>query len=70
LQVVEEAVKAAWASGTNIYRVTVGNIVANVLPILGEVGIKTFVSHVGQQLDKFNTQPRHRKAWKSLLDAL
>jgi hypothetical protein len=41
-----------------------------VLPLIGEGGIREFVVQVGAQLDKFSTQPRHRKAWKSLLDKL
>jgi hypothetical protein len=68
--VVEESITTAWASGTNIYCVTIGEFLRNVFPLVGEQGIKSYVIHVGNQLDKFNTQPKHRKAWKDLLDGL
>jgi hypothetical protein len=60
----------AWASGTNLYHLTIGDLMRGVLPLLGEGGIRDFVIQVGSQLDKFSTQPRHRKVWKSLLDNL
>jgi hypothetical protein len=67
---VEAAIAAAWASGTNIYSITFDEFLQNVFPLLGEQGIKSFVVHVGDQLERFNTQPKHRKAWKTLLDDL
>jgi hypothetical protein len=67
---ISSAIDNAWASGTNIYSVTIGDFLLNVLPILGEQGGKSFIANVGKQLDKFNTQPKHRKAWKELLDGL
>lgn len=60
----------AWASGTNLYHATIGDLMRGVLPLLGEVGIRDFVAQIGSQLDRFSTQPKHRKAWKALLDAL
>jgi hypothetical protein len=68
--VADEAIARAWASGTNIYCVTIEEFLQNVFPLLGEQGIKSYVSHVGNQLDRFNTQPKHRKTWKDLLDGL
>jgi hypothetical protein len=67
---VAKTFASAWASGTNLYHLTIGDLLRAVLPLLGEGGIRDFVMHVGTQLDKFSTQPRHRKAWKSLLDDL
>jgi hypothetical protein len=67
---VEKTFANAWASGTNLYQVTIKDLMRGLLPLLGEDGIKTFVTHVGLQLDKFSTQPKHRKAWKLLLDGL
>jgi hypothetical protein len=67
---VEAAIAGAWASGTSIYCIAIGGFLRNILPLLGEQGIKSFVANVGKQLDQFNTQPRHRKAWKNLLDGL
>ena len=69
-EAVEKTFADAWASGTNLYQLSIGDLMKGILPLVGEQGIKSFVIQVGIQLDKFSTQPRHRKAWKSLLDAL
>ena len=60
----------AWASGTNIYEAEVMGLIHNVLPLTGSSGVRSFVVHIGRQLDAFDTQPRHRKEWKALLDTL
>jgi hypothetical protein len=67
---VELAISTAWASGTNVYQLTIGELMHSLLPILGGGGIKQFVVEVGEQLDRFNTQPRHRRAWKDIVDTL
>lgn len=67
---VESAFASAWASGTNLYHATIADLMRGALPLLGEAGMHDFVAKIGQQLDKFNTQPKHRKAWKLLLDKL
>lgn len=67
---VEVSFANAWASGTNVYQATIGELMQGLLPVLGETGIHTFVSQIGSQLDGFSTQPRHRKAWKELLEGL
>lgn len=67
---VEKAFAGAWASGTSLYHATIGDLVRGALPLLGERGIRDFVVQIGSQLDKFSTHPKHRKAWKSLLDNL
>lgn len=67
---VDLALANAWASGTNVYHLTINGLIANVLPLIGETGIRQFITNIGAQLDAFNTQPKHRKAWRSLLDAL
>jgi hypothetical protein len=67
---VEKSFANAWASGTNLYHATIGELMVGALPILGESGIHVFTAEIGSQLDHFSTQPRHRKAWKSLLDGL
>jgi len=67
---VEKTFTDAWASGTNLYQVTIIELMRGTLPLLGEPGIRSFVTQIGRQLDRFSTQPRHRKAWKSLLDTL
>lgn len=67
---VEATFANAWASGTNIYQATISELMHGLLPVLGEAGTHSFVSQIGTQLDRFSTQPRHRKAWKDLLDGL
>jgi hypothetical protein len=67
---VERLFANAWASGTNLYHATIGELMRGVLPIIGDSGIREFMIEVGSQLDRFGTQPRHRKAWKALLDGL
>jgi hypothetical protein len=69
-QRVEQTCASAWASGTNIYHATIGDLIRGTMPILGEDGAKEFVVQIGRQLDRFGTQPRHRKTWKTLLDGL
>lgn len=67
---VRESFTRAWASGTNLYHMTIAELLQGVLPLMGERGITEFVGQVGRQLDRFSTQPKHRRAWKTLLDAL
>jgi len=67
---VDRLFTRAWASGTNLYRTTIIELMHAIFPILGEGGIRDFTVEVGAQLDRFSTQPRHRKAWKNLLDGL
>ena len=67
---VDEASAKAWALGTYVYHVTIADMIHNALPVLGERGVLDFVMHVGHQLNQFSTQPRHRRAWKTLLDRI
>lgn len=67
---VRQTFKRAWDSGTSLYHTTVGGLMHDALPLLGQAGILEFVTQVGCQLDRFSTQPKHRRAWKDLLDAL
>jgi hypothetical protein len=67
---VEAVCGKAWASGTNVYLATIGDLMRGALPLLGEGGVRSFVVAVGKQLDRFSTQPRHRKSWKTSLDTL
>lgn len=67
---IEQTFAAAWASGTNLYRVSLMELIGAVLPLLGEDAIRSFVFLIGRQLDAFSTQPLHRRAWKTLLDSL
>jgi hypothetical protein len=67
---IEETFARAWASGTNLYHATIIELMRGALPLLGEGGTRDFVVKIGSQLDRFSTQPKHRKVWKSLLDSL
>jgi hypothetical protein len=67
---VEAVCGNAWASGTNVYLATIADLMRGGLPLAGEAGVRSFVVAVGGHLDRFSTQPRHRKAWKSALDRL
>jgi hypothetical protein len=69
-EAVARLVATAWASGTNLYQITTADMLRTVLPLMGEAGIHDFIAEVGRQLDTFGTQPRHRQAWKTLLDQL
>lgn len=67
---VEKTLASVWASGTSVYQLTIRELMRGVLPLTGEAGIRTFISQIGRQLDAFGTQPRHRRAWKAILDAI
>lgn len=67
---VRETFAKAWASGTNLYHATAGELLHGTLPLLGEKSLVEFVTQIGRQLDRFSTQPKHRRAWRNLLDAL
>nr|WP_294511539.1 restriction endonuclease, SacI family [uncultured Rhodopila sp.] len=69
-EAVERIFAVAWASGTNLYHLTMADLMRTALPLMGEESIRDFVAEVGRQLDTFGTQPRHRQAWKTLLDQL
>lgn len=69
-KVVGQIFGSAWASGTNLYDVSIDSLLSSTLPLLGEETIMSFISRIGPQLDKYNTQPRHRQAWKALLEKL
>jgi hypothetical protein len=67
---INTAIDAAWASGTNVYHATLLDLVRANLPLLGEAGIREFVGAIGNQLDTYATQPKHRQAWKEVLETL
>jgi len=67
---ISDLVSKAWASGTNIYRLTIEELIRVGLSLTGEAGRKDFIENVGRQLDAFNTQPSNRKRWKDLLEEI
>ncbi len=46
------------------------DLARSVLAIGGEAIRITFLKKVGEHLDTWNTQPRHRQAWQKLLQKL
>ena len=59
-----------WASGTNLYRLSISELVRVGLSLTGESGRKDFLENVGKQLDEYGTQPSNRKRWKELLEGM
>lgn len=67
---IAELVSSTWASGTNLYRLSINELTRVGLALVGEGGRRDFLKGVGQQLDRYNTQPSNRKRWKELLEQL
>lgn len=59
-----------WASGTNLYRLSIDELVRVGLSLTGESGRKNFLENVGRQLDEYGTQPSNRQRWKKLLEGM
>lgn len=59
-----------WASGTNLYRLSIDELIRVGLSLTGEEGRKDFLGNVGKQLDTYNTQPANRKRWKEILETI
>ncbi len=57
-----------WASGTNLYRLSINELIRVGLSLTGESGRTNFLENVGKQLDEYGTQPSNRKRWKELLE--
>ncbi len=67
---IEELMAKTWASGTNLYRVSIEDLMHVGLSIAGEQGRRVFLKKIGEQLNSFNTQPANRLKWKELLEAI
>jgi hypothetical protein len=67
---VAQRFAAAFASGQNLYHADLIDLASTVLALSGETGRKEFLQRVGEHLNEWNTQPRHRQAWKTLLESL
>lgn len=67
---VSELISKTWASGTNLYRLSIIELIRVGLSLTGELGRKDFLRNVGKQLDTYNTQPNNRKRWKELLEEI
>lgn len=69
-QDIYEEFSKTWASGTNIYQVSIQELMKVGLSLTGEEGRKDFLINIGDQLDRYNTQPTNRQRWKELLESL
>jgi len=67
---VTDLISETWASGTNIYRLSIEELLKVGLSLTGEAGRKDFIKNIGGQLDRYNTQPFNRKRWKELLEGI
>ena len=67
---ISDLISKTWASGTNLYRLSIEELIRVGLVLTGEPGRRDFLQNVGVQLDTYNTQPSNRKRWKELLEQL
>ncbi len=65
---LERRVARAFAAGQNLYLFDFFDLARSVLALGGEPIRTTFLHKIGEHLDAWNTQPRHRQAWKKLLE--
>ncbi len=65
---VSERVSRAFTAGQNLYVFDFFDLARSVLALGGEAIRTTFLVKVGEHLNTWNTQPRHRQAWKKLLE--
>ena len=64
---VRARVADAWAMGTNVYRVTIGDLVRSTFALLGEEWRVRFARAIGAELDRRVAEHRHRRDWSDLL---
>ncbi len=67
---IDERISSAFASGQNVYVFQFLDFARSILAIGGEPIRRTFLSRIGENLDNWNIQPRHRQAWKALLESV
>jgi SacI restriction endonuclease len=67
---IERRVATAFTSGQNVYVADFFRLAEVVLALGGEAARQTYLRQVGEHLDRWNTQPSHRQAWKRLLEAV
>lgn len=67
---IKELIEKTWASGTNLYRLSITELLQVSLTLTGEEGRKDFLHNLGEQLNRYNTQPSNRLRWKVLLESL
>jgi len=64
---LDQRVAEALSVGVNVYLFDFFDLARSVLALGGEPLRVTFLQKVGEHLDTWNTQPRHRKAWQKAL---
>lgn len=67
---IAELIEKTWASGTNLYRLAVEDLLTVGLTLAGEESRTLFLKNVGEQLNRFNTQPKNRIQWRILLESI
>jgi len=65
---INKRISSAFASGQNVYVFQLLEFARSILAIGGEPIRRTFLVKIGDNLDGWNIQPRHRQAWKTLLE--
>ncbi len=69
-QAIDERISSAFTAGQNLYIFDFFDLARGVLALGGESIRITFLQKVGEHLDTWNVQPRHRQAWQKLLQSL
>ena len=67
---IDDLFSKTWASGTNLYRLSIDELIRVGLSLTGESGRIDFLENVGRQLDEYGTQPSNRQRWKELLEEI
>lgn len=67
---ITEQFAKTWASGTNLYQLSIDELIKVGLSLAGEAGRNDFLENVGNQLNLYNTQPKNRQRWKTLLEEI
>jgi hypothetical protein len=67
---INTRIQTAFAGGQNLYVADFFDLSRSVLALGGERIRALFLRKVGEHLDNWNTQPRHRQAWKNLLESI
>jgi hypothetical protein len=67
---MNERIERVFASGQNLYVFNFFSFARSILALGGDPIRITFLEKVGEHLNRWNTQPSHRQAWKRLLETL
>lgn len=67
---IAELIEKTWNSGTNLYRLSMDELIRVGLALTGENSRREFLENIGEQLNTYNTQPTNRQRWKQLLEEI